>query len=87
MSSSVTNPFQQPKTATYFGQQVNIVGTTENNYIVIQFEDGTKKFVNRAVLLSTSSYNWNQERIDENNQLIEKYSNIAKEAEKGKGSG
>ena len=79
MSSNVTNPFQQPKTATYFGQQVDIIGSTENNNVVIQFEDGTQKVVNRAELLSTSLFNWNQDRIEENNQRIEEYRAIAQD--------
>ena len=58
----------------YFGEQVSIVGSAENNCVVIQFEDGTKKVVNRFELFSTSLFTYNQEKLEANNRRIEEYS-------------
>ena len=79
-NNGVTNPLYESKTAVYFGEQVSIVGSAENNCVIIQFEDGTKKVVNRFELFSTSLFTYNQERLEANNRRIEEYQAIAEEA-------
>ena len=84
-NNTVSNPFNQ-EIATYYGKQVKIVDSPRNNVVTIEFEDGTKKQVNRSALLTNSLYSWNQERIESNNKKIEEYRSLAQEAEQEKKS-
>lgn len=73
MSEYSTNPLLKRETATYFGKEVTILNTDNKGWAKIQYEDGRTEIVSKAMLLSTSVFNWKEEQFKRNEEKMDYY--------------